>query len=83
VTAYDEYAVGAFEKEAVDDLLKPVSNERLEKTVKRLKEELQTGATVPAEILHRLMIRLSGEEGSRRLQYVRVQHGEQPLHALV
>jgi DNA-binding LytR/AlgR family response regulator len=76
VTAYDEYAVEAFEKEAVDYLLKPVSVERLEKTVKRLKEALETGAAVPAEILHRLISRLSSEEGSRRLQYIRVQHGD-------
>jgi DNA-binding LytR/AlgR family response regulator len=76
VTAYDEYAVDAFEKEAVDYLLKPVSKERLEKTVKRLKEDVETGANVPAEILHRLMARLSGDEGSRHLQYLRVQHGD-------
>jgi len=76
VTAYDEYAVDAFEKEAVDYLLKPVTKERLEKTVKRLKQELQTGSTVPAEILHRLMVRLSREEGSGRMQYIRVQHGD-------
>ena len=76
VTAYDEYAVDAFEKEAVDYLLKPVTKERLAKTVRRLKEGLETGATVSAEILHRLVVRLSREEGSGRLQYVRVQHGD-------
>jgi DNA-binding LytR/AlgR family response regulator len=76
VTAYDDYAVEAFEKEAVDYLLKPVIRERLEKTVKRLKEELETGATLPAEMLHRLMVRLSREEGSKSLQYLRVQHGD-------
>ena len=41
VTAYDEFAVEAFEKEAVDYLLKPVTRGRLEKTVKRLKEEIK------------------------------------------
>jgi DNA-binding LytR/AlgR family response regulator len=76
VTAYDEYAVEAFEKEAVDYLLKPVSKERLEKTVKRLKEDLATGAALPIEILQRLMIRLSREKGSGSLQYLRVQHGD-------
>jgi DNA-binding LytR/AlgR family response regulator len=76
VTAFDEYAVDAFEKEAVDYLLKPVTMERLEKTVRRLKEDLGTGKTVPAEILHRIMVRLSGEETSPRLQYLRVQHGD-------
>jgi len=76
VTGFDKYAVEAFEKEAVDYLLKPVSKERLEKTVKRLKEELETGAAVPAEILNRLMAALNREEGSGRLQFLRVQHGD-------
>jgi DNA-binding LytR/AlgR family response regulator len=76
VTAYDEYAVEAFEKEAVDYLLKPVSKERLEKTVNRLKEDLATGAALPIEILQRLMTRLSREKGSGSLQYLRVQHGD-------
>jgi DNA-binding LytR/AlgR family response regulator len=76
VTAYDEYAVEAFEKEAVDYLLKPVSRERLERTVKRLKEDLEKGKAFSAGILHRLMVHLSGEEAAQRLQYLRVQHGE-------
>lgn len=76
VTAYDNYAVEAFEKEAVDYLLKPISGARLEKTVARLKEELDAGATFSPEIVHRLLVHLSREEGSRRLQYLRVQHGD-------
>jgi DNA-binding LytR/AlgR family response regulator len=36
VTAYDEFAVQAFEREAVDYLLKPVSDERLGAAVTRL-----------------------------------------------
>jgi DNA-binding LytR/AlgR family response regulator len=76
VTAYDEYAVEAFEKEAVDYLLKPVSSERLEKTVKRLKEDLESGSAVPAETLHRLMAHVNREKESRSLKYLRVQHGD-------
>ena len=37
VTGYEEYAVDAFELDAADYLLKPISRERLAKTVKRLK----------------------------------------------
>ncbi|MFZ6814921.1 LytR/AlgR family response regulator transcription factor [Undibacterium sp. Rencai35W] len=36
VTAYDQYAIDAFEKGAVDYLLKPITNERLISTAKRL-----------------------------------------------
>lgn len=36
VTAYNEYAVEAFELSALDYLLKPVSRERLDKTISRL-----------------------------------------------
>lgn len=39
VTAYDQYAVEAFEVHALDYLLKPVAEERLEKTVARLRKK--------------------------------------------
>lgn len=41
VTAYDEYAVTAFEQGAVDYLLKPVETDRLQVTVTRLLGRLQ------------------------------------------
>ena len=40
VTAYDEYAVTAFERGALDYLLKPVEAARLEQTVARLKRAM-------------------------------------------
>jgi len=46
VTAYDQCAVEAFDREAVDYLLKPVSDERLEKAIERLKRKL-AGAETP------------------------------------
>lgn len=42
VTAYDEYALQAFEDNAFDYLLKPVETSRLDKTIKRLKKECQS-----------------------------------------
>jgi two-component system LytT family response regulator len=41
VTAFDDYAIRAFEVNALDYLLKPVNPERLEKAISRLKEEKQ------------------------------------------
>ena len=43
VTAYDQYAVEAFELYALDYILKPVTKERLEKTLKRLQEKTEHG----------------------------------------
>jgi DNA-binding LytR/AlgR family response regulator len=48
VTAYDEYAVQAFEDGAVDYLLKPVTAERLTKAIERLKKRLATGHSTSA-----------------------------------
>jgi two-component system, LytTR family, response regulator len=47
VTAYDEYAVKAFEENALDYLLKPLEKHRLAKTVHKLKRMLGEG-TRPA-----------------------------------
>lgn len=43
VTAYDEHALRAFERDAADYLLKPVQPERLARTVEKLKRYLGTG----------------------------------------
>ncbi len=42
VTAYDEFAIRAFEEKTLDYLLKPVRLERLEKTLEKLEDQLQT-----------------------------------------
>lgn len=39
-TAYDQYAVKAFEKNSIDYLLKPIEEERLAKTMQRLRHDL-------------------------------------------
>jgi len=47
VTAFDEYAVDAFERAAVDYLLKPVSDARLAQTIERLRQRLAGEQAAP------------------------------------
>jgi DNA-binding LytR/AlgR family response regulator len=47
VTAYDQYAVQAFETRAMDYVLKPVQRARLQKTVGKLREALAHGEQQP------------------------------------
>jgi len=55
VTAYDDQAVRAFEEDAVDYLVKPVTSERLGRALERLRRRLAKGrvATAPAELAAR------------------------------
>jgi DNA-binding LytR/AlgR family response regulator len=45
ITAYDQYAIEAFEHGAIDYVLKPAEPERLKVTVERLRRHLQQGPT--------------------------------------
>jgi DNA-binding LytR/AlgR family response regulator len=47
VTAFDRYAVEAFERAAVDYLLKPVTAERIRATVARLQQRLAAAGVAP------------------------------------
>ena len=49
VTAFDQYAVAAFDAAAVDYLLKPVAPERLEKAVQRVAERQRIAAEAPVD----------------------------------
>lgn len=71
VTAYDDYAVQAFEAAAVDYLLKPVNDERLALTVARLRNP----APVPDALQH-LLDRLQPAPAEPYLQWIRAGRGE-------
>ncbi len=47
VTAYDQYALQAFDSAAVDYLLKPVTDDRLAQTIERLRSRLAAHAPAP------------------------------------
>jgi DNA-binding LytR/AlgR family response regulator len=61
VTAYDQYAVQAFEAQAVDYVLKPVQSARLQKTVEKVRAVLaQRGARPMDDTLAQLRHLLAG-----------------------
>jgi DNA-binding LytR/AlgR family response regulator len=72
VTAYDEYAIAAFEEGAVDYLLKPVTAERMAKVVARLRQRL---ATPPLDLEGLLQKLRSGEPGGAYLRWIRASLG--------
>jgi two-component system response regulator LytT len=75
-TAYDEYAIQAFEVHAADYLLKPISRTRLEEAVRRVRQRL-AGQT-PTSQLQDLLQMLEARE-RRYLGQVPVHRGRQIL----
>jgi len=76
VTAYDQYAVEAFEKEAVDYLVKPVMKERLEQTISRLKRQLEISDSPVgdiSELVGQVIKRLNDKEKAAYLRWIRIQ----------
>lgn len=60
VTAYDQYALRAFEAGALDYLLKPFDNARFERALNRAKERIGQGKETPRKI-ERLAIKNAGQ----------------------
>lgn len=78
VTAYDEYAVQAFEQEALDYVLKPVQPERLQRTLQRIQRALAAPEdTSSAGLLAALQKMLPpAPTAPERLRWVRASAGE-------
>jgi len=74
VTAFDQYAVEAFERGAVDYVLKPFNEERLAITVARLKERLDFKPAMLEEIVEGLASRLA-PRGSEHLRWIKASVG--------
>ena len=81
VTAYDEYAVRAFEVNAVDYLLKPVDKARLRETLNRAQDRMEH-AEIVAEQAARVGQALDSIESSARppfLERIPVRHRDEVL----
>ena len=78
VTAFDEFAVKAFEQEALDYVLKPVSAQRLAQTVERIQRALadSSPAADDARLASALQRLLPAAGTAPRLRYVRASQGE-------
>ena len=63
-TAYDQYAVKAFELNALDYLVKPLREERFARTIEKVKQELEDKAKAKSEVLpmHRKIFIKNGEQ---------------------
>lgn len=81
ITAYNEYAVDAFEHGAVDYVLKPAERDRLEITVARLKKRLGSRPSDLGDLLSRLSARLDASESQSsargHLQWIQASVGQQ------
>lgn len=77
VTAYDMYAVQAFEQGALDYLVKPVEPTRLAATVARLQERLHAAQPMPEieALLLQLAARLQKKAGPEPLRFLRASIG--------
>jgi DNA-binding LytR/AlgR family response regulator len=78
VTAFDEYAVRAFETGAADYLVKPIEPARLAHTVVRLKEQLVLRASVSPD-LDQMLAKLSAHlrpDQSPYLEWIRASVGQ-------
>lgn len=78
VTAYDQYAIDAFERGAVDYLLKPIRAERLDATVQRIKTR-SAPSTADTETLSALLreLALDRNQTASPLTWITASHGRE------
>lgn len=79
VTAFEQYAVEAFQTGAADYLLKPYSDERLQLTVQRLQERLSALPAPAPQDLQAVLARLSAQlrPEAQALQWIKASVGNQ------
>jgi DNA-binding LytR/AlgR family response regulator len=82
ITAYDQYAVEAFEQGVADYVLKPAERERLLVTVQRIRKRLAqrdageaSGAAPLQQLLHQLTAKMSPGGAPAHLQWIQASVG--------
>jgi DNA-binding LytR/AlgR family response regulator len=76
VTAYDQYAVEAFDKGAVDYLLKPVQADRLGRAIARIREKIDKPPSDLGDILRQLKSAIPGAQ-RERMKWIKANVGKQ------
>lgn len=77
ITAYDQYAVEAFERGAVDYVLKPAESERLSLTVARLKARLNAAPADMSTMLTQLAKQIGIGSKPTFLQWIQASIGQE------
>lgn len=77
ITAYDQYAVDAFHSGAVDYLLKPVEEERLQLALERLQEKLQKPPADLGALLKQLALATETPKKVEKLKWIKASVGKQ------
>jgi two-component system LytT family response regulator len=63
VTAFDQFAIKAFEVNALDYLLKPVNQSRLDESIKKVKKTMEQASQKPAALpIHKRIFIKDGEQ---------------------
>ena len=75
VTAFDQYAVEAFEQGAVDYVLKPFNEDRLAITVERLKARLGSQPRELEDLVRALAARLTPQSSEQHLRWIKASVG--------
>lgn len=80
-TAYDEYALKSFEFDVIDYLLKPIAEERLEKTVEKIRNYFpsESESSLPADFSLEKLASLMAKNSKQYMQRVQVKLGNRTL----